>query len=142
RPRGRLIRPGHPPGGHLDVRGGTVTDFSTPGGPLPSRAPACYLARSPRPFPVRGPKPVPARRAMPMTPPSQVASAADLLAHLSALALLEDAQLAVLASAASRCGADARTLAGELVRRGWLTPFQANQLLQGRGRDLVLGQYV
>jgi serine/threonine-protein kinase len=38
--------------------------------------------------------------------------------------------------------ADARGLARELVTRGWLTPYQVNQLVQGRGRDLVLGPYV
>jgi serine/threonine-protein kinase len=37
---------------------------------------------------------------------------------------------------------DPRALARELIQRGWLTPFQANQLLQGRGDKLVLGQYV
>jgi serine/threonine protein kinase/formylglycine-generating enzyme required for sulfatase activity len=36
---------------------------------------------------------------------------------------------------------DVRALVGELVRRGWLTPYQANQLLQGHGADLVLGPY-
>jgi tRNA A-37 threonylcarbamoyl transferase component Bud32 len=34
-----------------------------------------------------------------------------------------------------------RGLAQELVKRGWLTVYQANQLLQGNGRDLVLGPY-
>jgi formylglycine-generating enzyme required for sulfatase activity/serine/threonine protein kinase len=37
---------------------------------------------------------------------------------------------------------DARGLARELVKRGWLTPFQVNQLMQGRGGDLVMGPYV
>jgi formylglycine-generating enzyme required for sulfatase activity/serine/threonine protein kinase len=36
---------------------------------------------------------------------------------------------------------EAHSLAGELVRRGWLTLYQANQLLQGRGAELVLGPY-
>jgi serine/threonine protein kinase/WD40 repeat protein len=36
---------------------------------------------------------------------------------------------------------EARALAAELIRREWLTPFQANQLLQGRAADLVLGPY-
>ncbi len=35
-----------------------------------------------------------------------------------------------------------RALAAELIRRGWLTPYQINQLMQGRGRDLFLGSYV
>jgi serine/threonine protein kinase len=33
-------------------------------------------------------------------------------------------------------------LAKELIRRDWLTPYQVNQLYQGRGCDLVLGSYV
>jgi serine/threonine-protein kinase len=37
--------------------------------------------------------------------------------------------------------ADARTLARELVDRDLLTPYQANQLLQGRGDELLLGPY-
>ncbi|MGH7170973.1 MAG: WD40 repeat domain-containing serine/threonine protein kinase [Gemmataceae bacterium] len=37
---------------------------------------------------------------------------------------------------------DPRSLARELVRRGWLTPFQINQLFQGRAESLVLGSYV
>jgi WD40 repeat protein/tRNA A-37 threonylcarbamoyl transferase component Bud32 len=35
-----------------------------------------------------------------------------------------------------------RALAAELIRRGWLTPYQANQILQGRAGELVLGSYV
>jgi serine/threonine-protein kinase len=37
---------------------------------------------------------------------------------------------------------DARLLARELLQRGWLSAYQLNQLFQGRGRELVLGQYV
>src|SRR5262249_12110677 len=33
-------------------------------------------------------------------------------------------------------------LVRHLVQRGWLTPWQANQLALGRGRELVLGRYV
>jgi serine/threonine protein kinase len=36
---------------------------------------------------------------------------------------------------------DARALARELVERDLLTPYQVNQLLQGRGQDLLLGPY-
>jgi len=35
-----------------------------------------------------------------------------------------------------------RVLAAELLKAGWLTPYQVNQLFNGRGRDLVLGPYV
>jgi serine/threonine protein kinase len=37
---------------------------------------------------------------------------------------------------------DPRALARELLRREWLTAFQANRLLQGRGQELLLGSYV
>lgn len=37
---------------------------------------------------------------------------------------------------------DSRVLARHLLQRGWLTPFQANHLVQGRAADLVLGAYV
>ena len=36
----------------------------------------------------------------------------------------------------------ARILARVIVQRGWVTPYQINQLLQGRGRELVLGPYL
>src|SRR5262249_61351824 len=35
-----------------------------------------------------------------------------------------------------------RALARELVQRGWLTPFQINQLFQGRSSALLLGPYL
>ena len=37
---------------------------------------------------------------------------------------------------------DPNILAHELVYRRWLTPYQAAQILAGRGQDLVLGSYV
>src|SRR2546430_2130675 len=37
--------------------------------------------------------------------------------------------------------ADVRRLAQELVRRSYLTAFQATELFQGRGRGLVVGPY-
>lgn len=36
---------------------------------------------------------------------------------------------------------DATALARDLIQRGWLTPFQVNQILQGKGQDLILGPY-
>jgi eukaryotic-like serine/threonine-protein kinase len=35
-----------------------------------------------------------------------------------------------------------RQLAQELLKRGWLTPFQINQIFQGKGRGLILGPFV
>jgi serine/threonine protein kinase len=37
---------------------------------------------------------------------------------------------------------DPKALARELIGRGWLTPYQANQVLQGKGHELLLGSYV
>ncbi len=56
--------------------------------------------------------------------------------------LLEPAQLDELGRDIHAHFPQPRALAGELIRRGWLTPFQANQLLQGRGGELLLGSYV
>lgn len=36
---------------------------------------------------------------------------------------------------------DMPSLVRELVKRNWLTPYQANQVLQGRGDHLILGPY-
>src|ERR1700730_10372202 len=38
--------------------------------------------------------------------------------------------------------AEPRSLAKDLLQRGWLTPYQINQLFQGNGAHLVLGQYI
>src|SRR5262245_2255646 len=72
-----------------------------------------------------------------MTP----ATATDLVGTLRDLHLLDAAQLQGLAEQKTRFG-DPQALAKVLITRGWLTPFQANHLLRGRGAELVLGQYV
>lgn len=36
---------------------------------------------------------------------------------------------------------DTRTLVRDLIQRNWLTPYQVNQILQDRGKELVLGPY-
>jgi serine/threonine protein kinase len=53
--------------------------------------------------------------------------------------LLEPAQLDELAHLPPL---EPRAFAVELVRRGWLTPYQANRVVGGRARDLLLGSYV
>jgi eukaryotic-like serine/threonine-protein kinase len=55
--------------------------------------------------------------------------------------LLDSEQQGVVSALQTRFG-DSRLLAQELIRRGWLTPYQVNQLFLGRGSELVLGQYV
>jgi serine/threonine-protein kinase len=37
---------------------------------------------------------------------------------------------------------DPRRLAKELLQRGWLTPYQVNQLFLGKGAELILGSYI
>ncbi len=71
-----------------------------------------------------------------------IASVASLLDLLRQLQLLEPEQIAELDRISGTRFTDARGLAGELVRRGWLTPYQVNQLFQGRGQQLILGSFV
>ena len=61
----------------------------------------------------------------------------ELLAAVRALGLAPDEVLDELASST-----DVRAAARELTDGQWLTPFQANRLLQGRSADLVLEPYL
>jgi serine/threonine protein kinase len=66
-------------------------------------------------------------------------SAAALLDALRQSQLLSQSQLSEF-----KAGnwADAKALAGNLLKRGWLTPYQVNQLLQGRAQELLVGPYL
>jgi serine/threonine protein kinase len=64
-----------------------------------------------------------------------------LLDVLRQSGLLSREQLAALPQAAQGRLTDARAAARLLLQRGWLTVYQINQLLAGRGRELVLGPY-
>jgi serine/threonine-protein kinase len=66
---------------------------------------------------------------------------AGLIDAARACRLLEPAQLNELAGWQGRF-AEPRALARELIRRGWLTAYQVNQLFRDKGAGLVLGQYV
>src|SRR5437588_12540578 len=55
--------------------------------------------------------------------------------------LLDAKQLDELSNLQSRFP-EPKTFAIELIRRGWLTEYQARRLLQGRGHELVLGSYI
>jgi serine/threonine-protein kinase len=68
-------------------------------------------------------------------------TAADLTAVLRRLGLLEPAQ-AEECDRLQQLHGEPRALARELIRRGWLTPYQANQLFQGRAAELVFDSYV
>src|SRR5262245_23511828 len=68
-------------------------------------------------------------------------TAASLLDALAQNKLLEPAQLDEAKTLRAKFG-DSRTFAKEMIQRGWLTPFQVNQILANRPSDLVLGNYV
>src|SRR4051812_32300863 len=69
------------------------------------------------------------------------ASTTSLVEALRQYRLLDPPQLEELKARQAQFS-DSKALAGELIRRSWLTPYQANQLLQGRGQELLLGSYV
>lgn len=71
----------------------------------------------------------------------EIASSGALYDVLRQYGLLSRDQLAdVPALAQGRCG-DARSLCKLLIQRGWLTIYQANEILAGRANDLVVGPY-
>jgi serine/threonine protein kinase len=74
--------------------------------------------------------------------PEAVPSVAELLDALRQSQLLGPGRLEELGGDLPSPLPEPQALAVDLVRRGWLTPFQAEQLLRGRGRTLVLGPYV
>jgi serine/threonine-protein kinase len=69
-------------------------------------------------------------------------SVAAFIESLRDSRLLEPEQREELRQALRPQFKDPNALAGELIRRDWLTPYQVNQVFQGRGGDLVLGSYV
>jgi serine/threonine-protein kinase len=71
-----------------------------------------------------------------------VGTVSDFTAILARAHLLEPAQLEEVASHLQSQFPEPRALAGELLRRDWLTPFQVNQLFKGKGEELLLGSYV
>jgi serine/threonine protein kinase len=65
---------------------------------------------------------------------------AELLAWLGAEQFLDPAQVVSIRETLADYP-DARALARELLRRDWITAYQANQILQGKGELLILGAY-
>jgi serine/threonine protein kinase/formylglycine-generating enzyme required for sulfatase activity len=66
----------------------------------------------------------------------------DLLDALRQYHLLESKQLDDLTRKVQGNNTEPRTLAQQLIEQGWLTAYQVNQLFQGLGKRLMLGQYV
>jgi serine/threonine protein kinase len=70
-----------------------------------------------------------------------IVSSGALLDVLRQYNLLSKQQIhEVLSLAQGRC-ADVRMLAKSMIKMGWFSVFQVNQLLAGHGKDLVLGPY-
>jgi eukaryotic-like serine/threonine-protein kinase len=69
-----------------------------------------------------------------------VTDSKSLVEVLQESRLLEGRELEQAAGLQARYP-DAKGFGAQLIRAGWLTPFQVNQLLQGRCADLVLGPY-
>src|SRR5262245_12017860 len=74
--------------------------------------------------------------------PPVIVRASDLVARLRTLNLLRPDQMAEVERSLRHLYEDARGLARELFRRGWLTPYQRDQLVEGADTDLVLGPYM
>ena len=64
-----------------------------------------------------------------------------ILSALGQSNLLDPMRLAELTGWVAQFRPDPQTLAKELTRRGWLTPFQVKELYKGRAKDLVIGPY-
>jgi serine/threonine protein kinase len=70
-----------------------------------------------------------------------LSSTRSVIEAIRSLPLLSGDDLEQLTALQERCPGP-QQLGDELVRGGWLTAFQVGRLLQGRGRELVLGPYV
>jgi formylglycine-generating enzyme required for sulfatase activity/tRNA A-37 threonylcarbamoyl transferase component Bud32 len=66
----------------------------------------------------------------------------QLLDSLHALNLLHSKQLEEASGPLRQQFPAVKMLAGEFVRRGWLTSFQVERLLAGEGKSLLLGPYL
>ncbi len=71
-----------------------------------------------------------------------IMSVTSLVEGLRQYRVLEPAQLEEVTARLQARFPEAKALARELLQRNWLTAFQANYLLQGRGQELLLGSYV
>ncbi len=70
-----------------------------------------------------------------------IASVAALLQMLDQYGLVTPAERSQIVQLARTGPQDPRAFARELVQRGWLTPYQINQLFQDNGSSLQLGSY-
>jgi serine/threonine protein kinase len=66
----------------------------------------------------------------------------DLIDVLGQVQLLDPGQMDMLVMSLRDGFTEPADLADDLVRKRWLTPFQAREVLQGRAGELTLGSYV
>ncbi|MBY0528267.1 MAG: serine/threonine protein kinase [Gemmataceae bacterium] len=71
-----------------------------------------------------------------------IQSVNDLVQALTRHPLLEPLQFDELTKNLRVRFPEPRSLSKELMQRGWLTPYQVNQLFQDQGQQLTLGSYV
>src|SRR5947209_10174407 len=71
-----------------------------------------------------------------------IASVAQFVEAVRQHGLLDGAPLQEFGSTLQARFAEPRALAREVLTRGWLTPYQINQIFQGQARQLALGSYV
>jgi serine/threonine protein kinase len=69
-------------------------------------------------------------------------SVTELLDALDRSHLLDQSRSDQLREGVSPRFSDPEALGQELIRLGWLTSYQLEQIAAGRGEELVLGQYV
>src|SRR5262249_31109476 len=86
-----------------------------------------------------GPRPLPPHDSLVIMAITSLATFVELLNESR---LLTPAQQEELARDLQGKHSEPKALARELLQRGWLTPYQINQLFQGRSHHLVLGRYV
>jgi WD40 repeat protein/serine/threonine protein kinase len=91
---------------------------------------------------------VPAAAAPPVSPipagdaVQPIAAVSQLMEALRQYSLVSAVQLDELVRQLATRATAPRDWIKELVQRNWLTPYQANQLAQGRAHDLLLGSYL
>ncbi|MBL8793948.1 MAG: protein kinase [Planctomycetia bacterium] len=66
----------------------------------------------------------------------------NLVEALAQSRILNAGQVAQLTQDLQLRFTELRALAWHLIERGWVTPYQINQLILGRGSELVLGDYI
>jgi hypothetical protein len=71
-----------------------------------------------------------------------IVDSSELLESLTYFRLLEAGQIEQLTRSLQGRAVEPAALAQRLVESGWLTHYQAQQLLNGRVQELVLGPYV